>query len=357
MKILLINNLYGSDSVGGAEQVVRTRAERWVSEGHSVFVLSSGKETKQQSNKDARVQWFTLNIEGRCWYKELSQHSFFYRLTWHIQNMFDADTAREIVAFCKLYNIDRVETHNLIGISMQVPKQLCNAGIEHHHYLHDVQLVEPSGILPADHTHDSLTQRLYSMVVKRLFGSPEVVFSPTKFLMDFYTSRGFFPESEWKVEFENMLTSKHTNMQKVPREDGLRKYVFVGTLVEHKGVRQLLEAWKPEALVTRYSVPVTLTIVGDGPLRSLVEAAAKEDETINYLGRVPYDDLDEIYASHDVLVFPSQCIENRPNVIAEAMAHGLEIVAVRTGGVEEMVEGYGSVVLYDSNRSFYLDKM
>lgn len=352
MNILLINNLYGTDSVGGAEQVVRARAERWVSEGHSVFVLSSNKETKQQSNKDAKVQWFTLNIEGRCWYKELSEHSFFYRLTWHIKNMFDADTAREIVAFCRLYNIDKVETHNLIGISMQVPTQLCNAGIEHHHYLHDVQLVEPSGILPADHTRDSLAQRLYSLVVKRLFASPEVVFSPTKFLMDFYTSRGFFPESEWKVEFENMFISKHTNMQKVPREDGLRKYLFVGTLIEHKGVRQLLEAWNPTELATRYSLPVTLTIVGDGPLRSLVEAAAKEVETISYLGRVPHEELDEIYASHDVLVFPSQCIENRPNVIAEALAHGLEIIAVRTGGVEEMMEGYERVRFLNSLNLF-----
>jgi glycosyltransferase involved in cell wall biosynthesis len=270
---------------------------------------------------------------------------------WHALNLFDWQTAKKIVAFCEEHQIDRVETHNLIGISMQVPRYLRKAGIPHHHYLHDVQLVEPSGILSADHVRDSFAQRLYSLLVRRLFGSPAVVYSPTRFLKEFYRQRGFFPESEWKVEHE--IISQKSKVKSQSLED-MKRYLFVGSLVEHKGVRQLLNAWNPEELVTRYSVPVNLTIVGDGPLRSFVEAASTNDTSIHYLGRLPHEDLDAIYASHDVLVFPSQCIENRPNVIAEAMAHGLEIIAVRTGGVAEMVEGYTAVRLIAPTESISL---
>jgi glycosyltransferase involved in cell wall biosynthesis len=340
MNILLINNLYGSDSVGGAEEVVRARAERFTKGGHSCFVLSSGTRHETHTTRQGDIEALRMRPKNLCWYKELSNHSFVYRLCWHMLNLFDCQTAKKIVAFCQEHQIDRVETHNLIGISMQVPRYLRTAGIVHHHYLHDVQLVEPSGILPADHVRDSLAQRLYSYCIRQLFGSPAVVYSPTRFLKEFYRQRGFFPESEWRVEYESFTrdTRHVTRDTTTPK-----KYLFVGSLVEHKGVRQLLNAWNPEELVTRYSVPVTLTIVGDGPLRSFVEEASSNDTSIHYLGRLPHDALDAVYASHDVLVFPSQCMENRPNVIAEAMAHGLEIIAVQTGGVAEMVEGYTAV--------------
>jgi glycosyltransferase involved in cell wall biosynthesis len=173
--------------------------------------------------------------------------------------------------------------------------------------------------------------------------------------MAFYAERGFFAESKWKVEFEGLVSQK--SKVKNQKSTDTRKYLFVaGSLVEHKGVRQLLEAWNPSELVTRYSSPVTLTIVGDGPLRPLVEAAAEKDSTINYLGRVPHEELDAIYASHDVLVFSSQCIENRPNVLVEAMAYGLEIIAVRTGGVEEMVKEYDQIELIDPEETFTIKK-
>jgi glycosyltransferase involved in cell wall biosynthesis len=51
-------------------------------------------------------------------------------------------------------------------------------------------------------------------------------------------------------------------------------FLYVGRLSEEKGVRVLLEAWR------RVPGDAALRIIGDGPLRPAVEAAARGDPRI-----------------------------------------------------------------------------
>jgi len=127
----------------------------------------------------------------------------------------------------------------------------------------------------------------------------------------------------------------------LPGTPGFR-VLCVGRLVEHKGLEQLVDAM---AFLPR---PTQLIIVGDGALRATIEARARASpasDRIRLLGRVPLEDLPEVYRACDVFALPSVSRLEAFGIVAlEAMASGLPVVASDIPGVREVVtdgaEGY-----------------
>lgn len=84
---------------------------------------------------------------------------------------------------------------------------------------------------------------------------------------------------------------------------------------------------------------VRLAIVGDGPLRSALEDRFAGTPTV-FTGYLQGDDLAHAYASADLFVFPSAS-ETFGNVVLEAMASGLPVIAPRAGGpMDHVQDGY-----------------
>lgn len=121
-----------------------------------------------------------------------------------------------------------------------------------------------------------------------------------------------------------------------PPAGPVRRLLFVGLLVERKGLPTLLEAL-PGVLPP----DATLTVVGDGPLRAKCEQLA-EGLPVEFLGFRA--DVPELLRKHDALVLPST-MEQQPLVVAEAMAAGKPIVATNTGGVADMLDVPGTAPL------------
>lgn len=105
--------------------------------------------------------------------------------------------------------------------------------------------------------------------------------------------------------------------------------LFVGRLDEQKGVRLLLEAWasapNPHA--------ATLHVVGDGPLRSLVDEAAASDPTVVAHGLLAPDQVAERLRAAGAVVIPSTWFEGLPRVLVEAMSHGRALAVSDLGGL------------------------
>jgi glycosyltransferase involved in cell wall biosynthesis len=80
-----------------------------------------------------------------------------------------------------------------------------------------------------------------------------------------------------------------------------------------------------------------LAVIGDGPLRSTLEALAGQlglDARIHFAGMVPH----RPNVNHHLdLVALSSISEGFPNTIAEAMAAGRAVVATAVGGVRDVV--------------------
>lgn len=109
----------------------------------------------------------------------------------------------------------------------------------------------------------------------------------------------------------------------------------VGRLHPQKGLSDLLVAI---AQVRAQVSPIRLLLVGDGELRSELEAQARLlglSDIVTFAGiRM---DVPEILAALYVFAFPSLW-EGLPLAVLEAMAAGLPVVATRVGGIPEVVE-------------------
>ena len=112
--------------------------------------------------------------------------------------------------------------------------------------------------------------------------------------------------------------------------DGPRCVLFAGRLVEAKGVRDAIEAWRLSGL------DVPLVAAGAGPLRPELEAAGAE--VTGWVDRVR---LAALLARAGALVLPSRWQEPFGIVGLEALTCGVPVAAWASGGVAEWHPGPG----------------
>lgn len=116
------------------------------------------------------------------------------------------------------------------------------------------------------------------------------------------------------------------------KSDQLFKILFVGRIVEGKGLEYLLKA-----IELLNDPAIILWIVGDGPLKQKLEAEYSHMKNVNFLGKIEArDKLYNVYYNSDVLVIPSEG-EGMPTVLIEGMACGLPIIATNLPGIKEVV--------------------
>jgi glycosyltransferase involved in cell wall biosynthesis len=101
--------------------------------------------------------------------------------------------------------------------------------------------------------------------------------------------------------------------------------LFVGQLVDRKGVMDLLNAWPA---VKAKNPDATLVFVGAGPLETRVRQACNGEPSIRLLGR--REDVSRIMQAADVFACPSHS-ESFGCVLTEAMGCGLPVVTCDTG--------------------------
>jgi glycosyltransferase involved in cell wall biosynthesis len=127
------------------------------------------------------------------------------------------------------------------------------------------------------------------------------------------------------------------------RENTLR-LLFVGALTPRKDPLALLETI---AQVENVSLTLAGPADRDPVYAALVfKAASRLSSRVRVLGEVSDAELTRLYADHDVLVLPSR-YEGFGIVLAEAMNHGLGIVATRAGAIPETIGPGGAGILVD----------
>jgi glycosyltransferase involved in cell wall biosynthesis len=126
----------------------------------------------------------------------------------------------------------------------------------------------------------------------------------------------------------------------VPQDQRGGYALFVGRLVEEKGIRTLLDAWRelPPGL--------DLYIAGDGPLRDVVDRAAAENPAVHVLGWCDADQVAKLQARASLTLVPSEWYEAGPLVILQALAAGTPVLTSDLPNLSE------SLLEHDAGRSF-----
>jgi glycosyltransferase involved in cell wall biosynthesis len=104
---------------------------------------------------------------------------------------------------------------------------------------------------------------------------------------------------------------------------------YVGRVAREKGLDRIHE-------VLAASPRVRLVIVGDGPYRAALQRELPPDRVV-FTGYRTGESLARFYASADMFVFPSET-DTFGNVILEAMASGLPVIAANCGGAPDLID-------------------
>jgi len=339
MRICLISNLYPPYARGGAERVVETEARALKALGHDVCVITAepvredgSVEPRMTDEGGVRVWRFhPLNL---FFYGEIGNHSAPARLLWHAWDARNPHAAKCVAAILRRERPDVAHTHNLKGIGFSVPRVIRALGIRHVHTLHDVQLAVPSGLLLKGKERgfgvDDPVSKMFAGAARRAFGSPDIVVSPSKFLLDFYRLRGFFPSSQ-----AVFLPNPAPHAAPAPHAPSVEtRFLFLGQVEKHKGILLLIEAFRRLA---KDRPKIRLDVVGAGAASEEAVRAAGKDLRIAFFGKKSPAKFAEMFAKADYAVVPSLCYENAPTVIVESFAFGVPVIAADIGGAAELV--------------------
>lgn len=129
-----------------------------------------------------------------------------------------------------------------------------------------------------------------------------------------------------------------------------RRLLFVGSLIEDKGAHTVLEAL--HELVrdgTEYGVTICGTS-GDEGYKARLRAYVRENSLepyVDFRGRVPQEQLPEVYRHHDIYVFSSVWPEPFATTPLEAMACRVPVIGTPVGGQHGFFEDRSNALVYE----------
>jgi glycosyltransferase involved in cell wall biosynthesis len=336
VRVCLLSNVYPPDVIGGAEVVVGRLAQGFRAVGHEVTAVATAPP--------ARAGWETVDGIRVCrlapanlyWAGDAPRRGPLLKPLWHLVDLWNPTMYQRLRAVFAATKPDLVHTHNLGGLSAAAWSAAHAAGLPLVHTLHDHSLtcvravrMTRSGRVCA---RQCVSCAVRSGWLERQSRVVDAVTGPARFVLERHRDLGFFPMAEtavvpWGAPPVAPITP--------PRADdgGPLRCLFIGSLQPHKGVGVALEAFRraPDARAS-------LDIAGAGALADVCRAAAARDPRIRFHGFVTGEEKERLLAAADVLLFPSLCWEVVGLVMLEAFAHGVPVIASRTGGVPEFVE-------------------
>jgi len=178
--------------------------------------------------------------------------------------------------------------------------------------------------------------RAYARDKSQLYSEAVLILAISEHVRKCLIDQGF-PENKVRVLYTGIDLSMFCASNEKLHRKGV---IFVGRLVEIKGVEYLIRAMAP--LQQRYP-DLTLTIVGDGPLRRQLEAmASRMLRRFEFRGTVSSSEVKSLLLQSRVFCGPSirahtGASEGLGMVFLEAQAMGVPVVAFSHGGIPEAV--------------------
>lgn len=210
--------------------------------------------------------------------------------------------------------------------------------------IHDLLLRHQPSSAHASTRHWSvaLLKRVgYRLTLARAIRRSERVLVPTKFVADDVCA--LYPHAADKIVvtgegFGGIRLARTINFDEKEAKPGECEpyFLYVGSAYPHKGLDDLLEAWKE--VENRYP-HVRLKLAGENDvfIRRLRQSAERlKLRNIDWLGYVSDEQLADLYTHASAFVFPSK-FEGFGLPPLEALAAGCPVIAARAGAVPEVL--------------------
>ena len=246
MKICLINNLYKPYNRGGAEQITELQADGLIKAGHEIFIIT----TKPLfTNYKLQITNYKLHYIPALYYN-LNKIPKILRLFWHIIDIFDIGSYLKIKSILKKEKPDVVITHNLKGISYLIPRVIKSLKIKHIHVLHDLQLIHPSGLMiyGKEKKCKNVLAKAYANVCAYLFNSPDIIISPSKWLLKLHQGKKFFKRSE-RIVLLNPIPPLSPLLTRKEKKNNIFRFLYAGQIEKHKGILFLIRVLNISSVV------------------------------------------------------------------------------------------------------------
>jgi len=314
VKILVVHNSYTER--GGEDEVVDSEIKLLKNHGHEVRTY-------------------------RCWNRDIEKFSFFRKLSILRKEIIYSDktynAVRKLVAKEKP---DIAHVHNtFILISPSVYYALSDANVPIVQTLHNYRWICPKAIL---YRNGKICEKCiggnfcYSIIYKCWRNSHILTLalvraiykhSKLKTFQDKISAYVVLSEFSKDKFIESGLSSEKifvkpnfADSDTIRRSDDFENFaIFIGRLVDYKGVQTLVKAFKRLG-------SYRLKIIGDGPLYSQLAKEVKKIGNIDLLGRLSYRGTQEYIKRAAFVVLPSECYENTPRVVIESLSCGVPVL-------------------------------
>ena len=325
MKIAIINNLYQPYKKGGAENFCEIIVDEIKKNNHECFIITTKPKNEKNINKNPKTYYINSD------YYFLNRRSTIYRFFWQLANIFNFNNSNKIKEILNKEKPDVIISNNLMGIGLKTFRIIKKRKIKHIHILHDVQLFFPSGLIISGQEQqvNSLPAKIYQSLSRFMVASPDLIVSPSHWLLSEHTKRKYFKLSKKIIRKNPIILNEEKNIERNIYSN-IINFLFIGQIEEHKGIFFLIEGFK------KINNPnLRLKIIGNGNSINKLEKIIKDDNRIFFFNFDKQKESEEIEKA-DCLIVPSLCYENSPTVIYKALNVNLPIIASNIGGIPEL---------------------
>ena len=335
MRILMLHNYY--QRRGGEDESAEQEVTLLKAKGHDIlFYVKHNEEIRS--------------------YSPLQKALLLARPTW------SASTYRDVESLIRESRPDIVHVQNFFPlISPSIYYACQESGIPVVQTLHNYRLLCPNGLFLRRGTicEECLTHSLLRSIRYGCYRQSRAQTAAVALMLQ--THRWL---KTWRTKVDVFITLTHFARQKLIQgglpasrivvrsnflleDPGMGRHrgdyaIFVGRLSVEKGLTVLLEAWRQ---LPRYP----LKIIGDGPLRKVLEQYACENhlDQVEFLGFRPLKEVTDYLKEARVLIMPSIWYETFGRIVMEAYAVGTPVIVSHLGAMAELVQDSKTGFLFE----------
>lgn len=326
---------------GGSGQVAADEIELLRKNNHDVYFFTFSK-----SNDFSKINTFPINKENQIIYQEPKYPSIGYLLKLY----FSLKLYKEFKKTIKQVKPDIIHLHEVRKGTASIILAAKHSGIPMVQTLHDTRLAcisefglnRKTGVICLKGSLLNCIKNNcspFSMVLK--YGVLwkitqwldkhyiQVLLCPSKFLLNVLS----------KLGYKNLQYLSHFSSieDKNPKIESKAQILYVGRLVEIKGIIYLIKAF--EIVLKKYP-DIKLLIIGKGSEKVNLQIYIREHgvKNITFIDTIPHKKLSRYYHQSSIVVLPSIGFEMFGMTIVESFSCGTPVVASNMGGIPELVK-------------------